>query len=331
MTTVLKETFPAIREPGDGIINIVEYRASIPEVIPWIVSGLIFRGGVTLLSGAPKAGKSTLTAGIMASRETGQLFLDLPVETGPTLLVTEEGGIPVRYKTNGLTDLDVYDQKAADGESFDATLRTITQWWTEHQDGLVIIDTFAVWAGVDDENDATKVTAALKEINRLAALTKLGILLVHHTRKGGGQDGEAIRGSGAMLATVDVSAELKRTGDSENSDERYLDTMGRVMMPERFLLGFDRVGRTYVRLDPRVHLLADIERDLEGIPTDGPGLREKETKLSFRRLQQLENLGRIRIQRGGKGLPNLYWAIPPAWSSTARPKDRPEPGGDQCG
>ena len=148
-------------------------------------------------------------------------------------------------------------------------------------------------------------------------------MLVHHARKGGGDDGEAIRGSGAILATVDIGIEMSRV--SPGSDERYLDVMGRITPAERYRLAFDRLTKTYtlaVGSD-----LAEIETDLVGIPADGEGLTRDELHALWKRdprarAEQLVNKGRMRTDwvRTGRYWGWRYWSIPAVWT----PEDRRE-------
>lgn len=198
--------------PAPGlIVRIDDYRTSVPVAIPWVVAHLAYLGGVSLIAGPPKAGKSTLAAQIQRCRETGErLFGEWDVTTGPTLLVTEEGGIAVVFKTEGMHSLDVLDRRAAlrAGLTFAQVLDVVTAWSAEHPGGLVFIDTLAIWAGIVDENDAGQATKAIDAITAVAQAADVAIVLVHHARKGGGDDGEAVRGSGAILATVDIGIEL---------------------------------------------------------------------------------------------------------------------------
>ena len=90
--------------PAPLIVGIDAYRANVPSVIPWVCRPIAYLGGVSLIAGPPKAGKSTLAAQLQRCRETGErLFGVWDVTTGPTLLVTEEGGAAVVYKTEGCT------------------------------------------------------------------------------------------------------------------------------------------------------------------------------------------------------------------------------------
>ncbi|MGH2465878.1 MAG: AAA family ATPase [Candidatus Limnocylindrales bacterium] len=290
-------------------VNVVDYTTLVPKDIPWIVYPLVYTGGVTLIAGEPKAGKSTLAAQLQRARETGEPFLGQPVVRGPVLLVTEEGGVAVTHKTKGLTKLDIYDRRAAGVETFNDTLNEIGRWVDAHPGGIVFIDTLSVWAGIVDENNASEVTKAISMVMRLAQTKNVAIVLIHHARKTGGDDGKAIRGSGAILAMVDIAAELKRAG--AHSDERYLDVMGRVILPDRLLLGFERATATYSPVDQAARRYEGIEDDLSKMPEDGDGVVVKDTGLTKYRLGQLVDMGRVRkAQRPGK--PTLYWAIPPA-------------------
>ncbi len=318
-------------EPGPAtaalIVGIDAYRATVPTEIPWRCRPIAYAGGVTLIAGPPKAGKSTLAAQLQRCCETGEPFLGAwPVMVGPALLVTEEGGVAVVYKTNGLHRLDILDRRAAAGLTFAQVLAAVGQWGAAHPGGLVFIDTLAIWAGIENENDASEATKAVAAVTLLAQSTGLAIALVHHVRKSGGDNGEAIRGSGAILATVDIAVELSRV--DAHSDDRWLDVQGRVIMPERFLLTFDRLTRTYALGDRAEARLEDIEADLAGIPADGPGLTRNELQGLWQkdpraRAEQLLNVGRLRLAyvKVGRYWGNRYWSVPAVWTPPMRDLD----------
>jgi hypothetical protein len=313
----------------DGFLNVIDYLANVPAVIPWIVPYFVYEHGVTLIAGSPKAGKSTLAAQMQRSCETDEPFLGAEVKRTPVLLATEEGGVPVAYKVRGLTKLTIYDRKASKGETFAETLAKIARWAERNPGGIVFIDTFAVWAKVEDENDAAKVTAAMEGVNALAANSPVGIVLIHHARKGGGTDGEGVRGSGALVASVDLLVEMKRTTGART--ERYLDRMGRVVVQDRLLIDFDPVGRGYALLDMAVAGNEDIDSDLVGIPPIGVGgglslaeIAEIWGKNPRRRVYELVNKGRLKSVRTrvNNTHKNLFWAIPAAYIPTAYDDER---------
>jgi hypothetical protein len=309
---------PQQAEPlAELIINVEEYCAGIPQDVPWACRPFAYGGGVSLLSGSPKIGKGTLLKDLAASRETGEPFCGWPVKPGPTLLVTEEGGIAVAHKVAGLRQLAIMDRRHALAAHLDwpATLDAVERWSAEHPDGLAILDTLAVWAGIKDENDSAAMTDALAAVTALAQRSGLAVIVVHHTRKGGGEHGEAIRGSSAALATVDLSLELKRTSDGYD-DERYLDVLARILLPERYRLGFDRETLSYFRVDLEQRAEAEVSQALAGIPADGPGLSRDDLRNLWgrdprRQIEHYRAAGKLRseVHAEGRTRSLRYWRV----------------------
>ena len=232
---------------GTLFTKVGDYLAALPANIEW-VSPLAAYGFVSLVAGPPKAGKSTLVSNLLWAREHNEMFLwgdDVP--EGPTVLVTEEGGLAVARKVEGLTKLDILDRKAfimAGLSKLDHLLAALQQWCAENPKALIVIDTLAIWGDIEDENDAGHATRAIAALAVLAQVTGSAIILIHHARKGGGDHGEAIRGSGAILGTVDQAVELSyATGRA--SDDRKLELSGRLIYPETRDLIFDRATNSY--------------------------------------------------------------------------------------
>lgn len=303
--------------PGSRVKNIKDYLKGVPDTIPWVIDKVAFIHGLTLLAGSPKAGKSTASFEMMRCRETGEGFLEQFVTPGPTLLVTEEGGVSVKFKGDALAELDVYDRKASEGESFEATLGVIADWSAENPGGLVFIDTLAAWAQVEDENDSAEMQKAIDGI-RLAISEPhdVAVILIHHARKGGGEGGEGIRGSGAILAAVDHVIELKRA-DKKRPNRRVFDIMSRVLREsERWTADWED-GRYNLAEEDEGEVLEDLEDDVALIPFTGPGTKAADINLGWRRLAHLVNLGRVRKVEGAGNKPALYWGIPPATGGKA--------------
>jgi hypothetical protein len=93
---------------------------------------------------------------------------------------------------------------------------------------LVIIDTLPFWLRLRDENNASEALEKIAPLLHGIRKTKAAWLALAHTRKGGGSFGEEVRGSSALITTVDVGLTLER-GDSGSrrilkSISRYPDT-----------------------------------------------------------------------------------------------------------
>jgi hypothetical protein len=227
------------------------------RAIPWVVPDMVFYGGVTMVSGSPKSGKSTLVADMVRAREWRDPWLGRNVAGGTTILLTEEGGFPVVSRWKASPDLVVMQHHVAAAhhryvvesqphpEPFIDWVERELREAMDDTPGrpLVIIDTLAVWSGIEDENDASETTRAVARWTELASRTGAAIIIVHHSRKGGGQFGESIRGSTAILATVAMSMELSLIG--AETDDRRLDIRGRLTFGERLRLSFDRETGQY--------------------------------------------------------------------------------------
>ena len=302
------------------IVPIDVYRESVPTEIPWRCRPIAYSGGVTLIAGSPKAGKSTLAAQLQRCCETGQDFLgEWHVEPSPVLLVTEEGGVAVVHKTDGMHQLEVLDRKAAlaAGLDFKAVLAVIHAWVLDHPNALVFIDTLAIWGEIENENDAGEANRAVAAVTALAQATDSAIVLIHHARKSGGENGDAIRGSGAILATVDIAVELTRV--RTGSDARWLDIQGRVILPERLQVSFDRLSMTYL-IDHDADPSVAIDAELADIPSDGGGLSRDDIRVLWKRdprkrLDELFEMGRVRreYEKVGRVWTYRYWSVPSTW------------------
>src|SRR5206468_544099 len=102
--------------------------------------------------------------------------------------------------------------------------------------GLVLVDTLPAWLEMKDENSAAEMLRAGKMLLGAARRTAAAWLCLVHSRKSGGEHGEEIRGSSALVGIVDISLTLKRTegGDPQRCLEaatRYAET------PTRLIIG----------------------------------------------------------------------------------------------
>jgi hypothetical protein len=334
---------PAINSTGNPttdellklFVNVVAYVANVPDDVPWVAKPLAYFGGVSLWAGIWKGGKSTLAAQMQRARETGEAFLGWPVPTGPTVLVTEEGGVPVKHKVGNLLQLDILDRRSAvmAGLDFDGVCAALRAYCEAQSMRVAIfIDTFAVWGDLEDENDAPEVTAAISKLTMLAQETSAAIVLVHHNRKDGGAHGRGIRGSGAIPATVDIFATLDRLDDKTTSTDRILRIEGRVIEPTVLHLLFDLETKTYTLQDDGEALRDELETWLVKVPADGDGLAYTELTDTwgisrggtYARVEMLLKLGRMRQARGKRGnaTAQLHWSIPSVWVDFADRRNR---------
>lgn len=304
--------------------NVADYLSGVPTEIPWLAPPFVYFGGISLLAGIWKGGKSTLLAQLMLARESETQFLGQDIPNGPTLYITEEGGIPVRYKVGDLKKLYIIDRRSAvtSETSFDGLQGEIRAWCATVKDpALILIDTLAVWAEIEDENTPGQLTKVLNGLAVLAQETGAAIILVDHIRKEGGTHGRGIRGSGAKAATVDIFATLDRPDRGEKTD-RVLSLEGRVIQPQDLRLSFEPYSKTYSVIDKKELEQDEMDQLLVGIPEVGEGLGitdlmklwDKDRRHTAAKADWLVNATRLKMKSGKRpgnnANLNLYWAIP---------------------
>jgi hypothetical protein len=190
-----------------------------PEAPVWLWDDYVGEGLVTVIAGPPKraGGKSTFVwALVEALLTSAQTFVGRYVRPGPVVYLTEEPLALLRPKLVGLAgaaglSLVCRDNAPRPKPSWASSIRQAAARCREAGARLLVIDTLAEWARfkADAEKDAgamAEAAAALAD----AAAEGIAIVLVHHHRKGGGEDGEALRGSSALPGAVNVIVDLTR-------------------------------------------------------------------------------------------------------------------------
>jgi hypothetical protein len=191
----------------------------------WLWHGYLATGKTTLLTSQWKSGKSTLVSVLLARMGTGGVLAGLPVAAGRVAVISEEGP--------GVWDercrrLGIGSHVSFFCQPFKAK-PTLEQWLAlleamlvlRRQEGLdlVVIDTLATFLPDGNENDARAMMSCLLPLRDLKA-QGVGVLLVHHPRKGASAPGQAARGSGALPGYVDILMEMGWAGRPEDDGDR---------------------------------------------------------------------------------------------------------------
>ena len=141
---------------------------------------------------------------------------------------------------------------------------------------MVVIDTLSTFWPIDNENDSAQVLKALVPMYSFTE-NNLAVLLVHHFRKGGGDQAQASRGSGALPGFVDNIIEFTR---SENGyfNHRKLKTYGRFdsVVPE-VMISLNSEGKYETLGDPsEVSKSARMNKIMEIVATASEPLPAKD-------------------------------------------------------
>lgn len=129
----------------------------------------------------------------------------------------------------------------------------------EKQIGCVFIDPFVGAHSLSSENDNVGINAIVAEIRRVADTTKCAIGLVHHIRKGNGEDAsiDSVRGAGSLIGAA-----------------RAARVVNRMSADDAAKLGIDEIeARSIFRVDDGKANLAPpaaaaVYRKMEGVKID---------------------------------------------------------------
>lgn len=198
------------------IKNAADLLQTVFPEIKWIIPGLIGEG-LTMIYGAPKIGKSWFILNLAIAAAAGGKFLGkLDAKKTETLYLALEDTdrrINSRLKLLKVQSVDIQNLKIA------------TQWRDSYTGlehylkankgiGLVIIDTLARFANIQDFNKYEETTAAGAKIKRIADDLGISIVVIHHAKKTGGREHtdwtEKALGSTGLTGATDATILIER-------------------------------------------------------------------------------------------------------------------------
>ena len=224
----------------------------------WLWHGLIARGNLTLLTSQWKAGKTTLITGLLQQFASGGTFLDRPNTPAKVLVVSENRGRPgptasAACRLAGTANY-CRGHSPAGRRRWNGT-RLVDHALELHAAArldLLVIDPLAKFLPGTTESD---LNALLQMLDPLQKLTEAGagVLILHHPRKKKSDEGSSARGSGGLLAAVDIIVELTGIGPLRSDERRRkLFAMSRYPeTPRRLVYEWDpATGRFASQADP---------------------------------------------------------------------------------
>jgi len=246
---------------------------SIPD-LEWVIDGWIPKGGLTMIFGPPKSGKSFIVMALVLALDHGERWLGHPVvDRCRSLYVALEGRSGLKIRSEAWHEHFGHDVEA--GQSLIQTGRVNLAEY-EHTDAIieaviendievVIFDTLARATAGIEENSAKDMGRVIGEADRIREETGATVILVHHTGHGDTHRG---RGTSALPGAVDsaimvkagrVSAELLK--DSET--------------PEPVLFKLEPVAKSVVALPMSSRALnGDSDAGEDGLRDDLEKIRD---------------------------------------------------------
>ena len=226
--TVIKNFLPSVEavtaaRNEAGIKSAAELLNTDFPPIRWIVPGLIGEG-LTLIVGAPKIGKSWLVLNLAIAAAAGGGFLGtLKANRTDTLylaLEDTERRIHGRLKKLNAPELDGLKITA---QWRDGYMGLENYLKANKEIGLVIIDTLARFANIEDFNDYSLTTAPMARIKKIADDLGIAIVLIHHAKKTGRKNSgadwmESALGSTGLTGATDSTIFISRHRTEERTE-----------------------------------------------------------------------------------------------------------------
>jgi len=208
--------------------------------VKWIIPELISLG-LTVLSGAPKLGKSWLMLDFATALSTGSNVLGkIEVEQIGVLYLSLED--PPRRLQNRLkkigassTDKCIFATLWPSGYQGIEELREYLECHQETK--LIVIDTWGRFSKIQDTNDYKQTTDAAAELKKLADEFEIAIIIVHHNRKRFSSDFVNMTlGSVGLVAAADTAIVLSR---GRGQRDAILSITGRDVVETEYVIDFD--------------------------------------------------------------------------------------------
>lgn len=205
---------PAVLPDGVPEVDILAFIAQgDDDDEEWLVQGLIPKGGLTILGGNPKSGKTLFALDLGLAVASGRSFFGRDTATAAFLFVTEEGSPAEMRKrlrrlvgSGGPPTLPgrvIYRRgvRFDDPRAWQYVRGAIERL---AQPTLLVLDPLRDLL-VGDENDSNTIATVNRSIHAiLGDFPDITVILLHHlAKRGEGESGARLRGSTALWATAD--------------------------------------------------------------------------------------------------------------------------------
>jgi hypothetical protein len=208
--------------------------AAQEETAKWIWKGYLARGGITLFSALWKSGKTTILSHLLKALDgSREEFLGQPVTAARILYVTEEtqGQWAARRDALGIGNHVGFAVRPfrvrPTMPEWNAYLALLSAHVLKHRFDVVVFDTLSKMWPCREENDAGQVEESLMPLWSMCK-EDVSVLLIHHSRKSGGEQFVGARGSGGLSAFVDILLEFKLPpGGGVKESKRLIEGKGR--------------------------------------------------------------------------------------------------------
>jgi phage/plasmid primase-like uncharacterized protein len=246
---------------GFNLVSANELLAATEPDTRWIWDGVLPEGGLSLIVGKPKAGKSTFAFALSLAVAQGRAFLNRSTVGGAVVyLALEEKRGEVKKKleaASGQVEKLFFHFGAAPSDAVPA----INDLIKDTQPRLLVIDVLQKFIRVRDLNDYALVTNALEPLLIVARDSGCHVLLTHHAGKADRPDGDEVLGSTALLGGVDTLVSIKKRDGRRSffTIQRYGDDISETVIELHPDGSLDDIGnRQDVEIDEMCPVILDV-------------------------------------------------------------------------
>jgi hypothetical protein len=303
--------------------------------VQWIAKPWLAKSAITELVGKAKvAGKTTWALALCAAILDGDDFMDGPTTGTGIVYLTEESEVTFRMALERAhirprDDFHVLFWRETLGRKWPDTMDEAVGVAIEKKAGLLVVDTLAQFAQLtgDRENNAGDALEAVLPLQKARDLD-LGVLMLRHERKQGGQLGDSGRGSSAFAGAVDIILNLGRPKGHTDENIRLIDGVSR-LDDEGLKLTIKLTSEGYQScgVTSRPTTDATEESIMEYLPESPEGALDVDDIIMAtegkratiqRALAELKKHGRVaEVGTGVKGDPKRYYR---QWEFRPKPK-----------
>jgi hypothetical protein len=257
----------------------------------WVVDGLLLPGSISAILAAPKVGKSVLARQLALCVATGQPFLGRETKRQPVLLVNlEDDEMAVHEHFSRMANGDLPDN---------LLIRSLPTGLGDLEPALkampatrlVVIDMLAKFGRLENWSEYGPVSNFMAAVETLARTTNSHIMMLHHTRKSGGDDAsKAAMGSTAIVGSVSAPIMIDTGRDGVN-----------LVSCERPRLGVRRLPEMQVSFDESTGWSTEMGYTEEALQQAPIARRKKLTLDIIAAVQSQPSISRTELHKLVKG------------------------------
>lgn len=219
---------------------VAEFNAALLPRRRWVYDNVYIRQYLTVTASAGGIGKTSLALAEAIAIATGNPILDRPVreQTNTWIINLEDPRAEMTLRLAslmhhyGVSHDDLKGRLFIDGEDDieitlaaegrdgviinDALLELMTAKIRQHNIGCVIIDPFVSVHAVN-ENSNVQIQIVVAMLRKLARDTDCAVHLIHHVRKGNGDDAtvDSVRGANALIGAARAARVINRVSQDD--------------------------------------------------------------------------------------------------------------------